>query len=746
MAYGASPAAWQWFANHLDLKVDLLPVVSNPDAEISDKSKMKALGKTPSLYNNDGKAYGFSEWTGQFSTNGHISWWLKQPDYGICVQTRQLGAFDIDVDDGVLADEITKAILSTLGFDLPVRWRVNSGKALLVFRRDFPLFKRVLPVEGGMVEVLGTGQQFVACGQHPSGQPYIWDQGEEYPDSIPELTEEQFTAVWDMLVLLHSTGEPKIAREKRERSDLTYRDINDPVTQWLADNWECLDHGQDGQLFIACPFAAEHTTDSGPSSTAYFPAGTGGYQRGHFVCLHAHCVGREDSDFLRATGYDLAQFSDLDEGADPPAPDIAPSGQLRLTTDGTAGAEEPEPEGLAGLPQGNAGTKSVVIPRNKSGDIEALAMYLVPMLHEGVAIGRWLAYDAFTDELMWARNDRPLEGARWKRLTDADVTFIRMQMEQRGMKKIGSQLLRDSLYAAGKLRAMDSAKEWLSRQHWDGVPRIEMFAVDCWGWADTPYARAVGRYVWTAMAGRVMEPGVQADMAPILVGLQGARKTSAIKAMSPHADMYTEIKLDAKDDDQSRSLRGKLVGEIEELRGLNSRAIEEIKAFVSRRREAWVPKFKEFENHFDRRCILIGTTNETEFLADPTGERRWLPGLCHKLNYDLIVETRDQLWAEGAQTFMMDGVAWQDAERLAEKEHPRYKIGDSWERTIKRFLDDTDELSGHPLKKGFVTTEEVMSSALFIQPQHQNRSHEVRVQKALKMLGLKRQEDGTWIK
>jgi hypothetical protein len=739
MAYGASPEAWEWFANHLDLKVDLLPVVSNPDAEISDKSKMQAIGKTPSLYNNDGKAYGFSEWTGHFTTNGHIGWWLKQPDYGLCVQTRQLGAFDIDVDSGVKAAVIHAAIVKVLGHELPMRWRTNSGKELLVFRRDFPLFKRMLPVDGGMVEVLGTGQQFVAVGQHPSGVPYVWDEGEEYPDTIPVLTEEQFNQVWDALVLLHATGDPKIARDKTERSKINL-DINDPVTQWLADNWECHDHGQDGQLFIACPFAAEHTTDSGPSSTAYFPAGTGGYQQGHFVCLHAHCVGREDSDFLRATGYAFAQFDDLDDGTPSRATSVEAGTSLVVREVGA----RPDLPGLAGLPQGETNVDDYRPPRAPNGDIAALANIAVPMIYHGGHIGRWIAYDAFTDDLMWARWDQPLESAAWKRLTDADVTFIRMQLEQRGMKKIGTELLRSSLYAAGKLRTMDSAKEWLGRQHWDGVPRIEMFAVDCWGWADTPYARAVGLYVWTALAGRVMEPGVQADMAPILVGLQGARKTSAIKAMSPHADMYTEIKLDAKDDDQSRALRGKLVGEIEELRGLNSRAIEEIKAFVSRRREAWVPKFKEFENHFDRRCLLIGTTNETEFLADPTGERRWLPGVCHSLNYDLIVDTRDQLWAEGARRFAMDGVAWKDAERLAEKEHPRFKIGDSWERTITRWLDDTDELSGHAMDKGFITTEEVMSRALFIQPAHQNRGHEVRVQKALRAMGFKRQEDGTW--
>jgi hypothetical protein len=745
--YGASPEAWQWFSNHLDLKVDLLPVVSNPAAEISEKSKMQGIGKTPSLYNRDGKAFGFSEWTGHFTTNGHLNWWMQQPDYGICVQTRQLGAFDVDVPDQYLAEEIQMVIEDVLGEGyLPMRWRENSGKRLFPFRRDFELYKRVVPVEGGIVEVLGTGQQFVAVGMHDSGVPYWWGEGMEHPLDIPAITEQQFNSIWDRIVALHATGEPKIARSKRERTNSGSG--SDEVSEWLAGNWECHGNGDDGRLFIECPFASEHTTDTGPSSTAYFPAGTGGYQRGHFVCLHAHCVGREDHDFLEATGFNLAQFEPLDgpeadrdvgRGADEAHRSSALPAPATQASTGNSNA-------INALPQYVETNDAPRMVRDKGGFIEASALNLVAALHHGGAIGRWVAYDAFTDELVWADRRKPIDHETvWRRLADAEVTYIRMQMEQRGMKKLGSQLLRDCLYAAGRLRQMDSAQEWLRRIKWDGVSRIERFAIDVWGWAETDYSRAVGLYVWTALAGRVIEPGVQADMAPILVGLQGIRKTSAIKAMAPHPDMYTEIRLDAKDDDQSRSLRGKLIGEIEELRGLNSRAIEEIKAFVSRRRESWIPKFKEFENHFDRRCLLIGTTNETEFLADPTGERRWLPGLCSKLDLDLLRETRDQLWAEGAQRFLLDGVLWQDAERLAEKEHPRFKISDSWEKTIGRYLDGVDdELSGKPLAKGYVTVEEIMLHALFISSQHQNRGHEIRVQKALKALGLKRQEDGSW--
>jgi hypothetical protein len=50
MPWGASPAAWTHFADRLGLTADLLPIVANPNAVIAERSTMKKVGKTPSIY------------------------------------------------------------------------------------------------------------------------------------------------------------------------------------------------------------------------------------------------------------------------------------------------------------------------------------------------------------------------------------------------------------------------------------------------------------------------------------------------------------------------------------------------------------------------------------------------------------------------------------------------------------------------------------------------------------------------
>lgn len=361
---------------------------------------------------------------------------------------------------------------------------------------------------------------------------------------------------------------------------------------------------------------------------------------------------------------------------------------------------------------------------------------MLTIAHPGL-VKLYIAHDIFNDALLCKEKFN----GQWRRFTDTDAVAIRVELEHRGFIKLGKELIRDCIAAVAAEQAIDSALTWLSSLRWDGVPRVDRFAHEIWGWEDTPYATAVSRYVWSALAGRIMQPGVRADMAPVLVGLQGIRKTTLIQMMAPDEEMYGEIRLDDKDDNMSRKLRGKLVGELEELRGLNSRALEEIKAFISRRKEAWVPKFKEFENYFWRRCLFFGTTNEPEFLADPTGERRWLPGQCGKIDVETLVAYRDQYWAEGATLFAMDGVLWQDAERLAKAEHLKFKISDrSWVAKLTEWLDDEDSMAEPPLKKGYVTLPEALS-AIGIVPAQATRTHEIRAEKALLSMGFERAID-----
>lgn len=90
--------------------------------------------------------------------------------------------------------------------------------------------------------------------------------------------------------------------------------IDDPMVGFLEKKGLVLDYGRNGEVYVPCPWKHEHTSDSGPSESAWFPAGTNGYERGNYRCLHAHCDGRGASEFELAVGYIEEDFPDLTAG------------------------------------------------------------------------------------------------------------------------------------------------------------------------------------------------------------------------------------------------------------------------------------------------------------------------------------------------------------------------------------------------------------------------------------------------
>ena len=717
--FGATPDEWAHFDLLLGLTEDLLPVVSNPNATISPDSKMKGLGKTPSRYNRNRQVSGIKDWTEHKATGDEVARWSGQADYGICIQTRRVRALDIDVPDIEKADAIAvraAELLPEIADRIPLRFRRNSGKRLLAFVVEGELAKRTLQVDGGIVEFLANGQQFVAVGEHfgkagPSGSRYEWAGG--LPEDFPSIGIHNFERMWRVLCDEFGIAPPSegVLRRRGEAFDAT-----DGVAEYLIEQDLVLDQGREGQLFIDCPWADDHSMDSGPSQTAWFPAGTGGYAQGHFKCLHAHCGSRSDAEFLDHIGYRLADFDVVAE-----AP--ADGGALVEVVDA------PWP----------------VMKRDSQGRIEAVLTNVVAALGHPAMCGVHVAFDkAIHDIVIREALSQP-----WRSLTDVDCVRLRVRLEGRGFKPIGRELIRDAILDVADAQGFDSFDDWISGLKWDGVPRVETFLPRYFGATaatntGAAYLAAVGRYWWSAAAGRIVRPGVQADMVPVLVGDQGLGKTQGLKALLPNlieeAPAYVEIDLAHRDDDLARKLRGGMLGEIAELRGLRSRDADAIKAWITRQEENWTPKYMERNTRFKRRLIFVGTTNDGEFLDDPTGERRWLPVQVEGgVDIAGLLADRDQLWAEGLVIYRAGGVAWREAQELAKLEHDGFRVRDPWEADIGAWLDEPDTLTGDaPRARSFLQIGDVLASALRIEPRSVSKREEMRVGRALKALGYER--------
>ena len=277
------------------------------------------------------------------------------------------------------------------------------------------------------------------------------------------------------------------------------------------------------------------------------------------------------------------------------------------------------------------------------------------------------------------------------RFSDADYVNIAIALERNGFATISMGNLKEATRKVFKDNTFDSAIDWANALPvWDGVERVPTLLSHYFGVEASPYETACSMYIATAMAGRLLSPGVQADMVPVLIGAQGVGKTRSVMALAPLADTYAEIDLgNTRDSDMGRQLRGKLICELGELKGLKSRDSEWIKSWITRSHEEWVPKYVEYATIMPRRCVFIGTSNEQEFLVDTTGNRRWLPlYVVNKAKPELIRQDRDQIWAEAIHYFKMIGVAWQVAQELATDRHAEHMVkDDAMIEELKKYFD-----------------------------------------------------------
>lgn len=186
-----------------------------------------------------------------------------------------------------------------------------------------------------------------------------------------------------------------------------------------------------------------------------------------------------------------------------------------------------------------------------------------------------------------------------------------------------------------------------SLESWDGVRRTDSWLIDFGGAPDTPYVRAVSRIVLTAAVRRVFQPGCKFDEMMILESPQGYGKSSAIKTLCPNIDWFSDsFNLEGDSKRMIEQTSGKWIIEAGELNGMSARDHNALKQYLSSARDEARMSYAREATRRAREFIIIGTTNDTQYLRDHTGDRRYWPIRVGKFDVEGLAKIRDQLWAE----------------------------------------------------------------------------------------------------
>jgi putative DNA primase/helicase len=170
------------------------------------------------------------------------------------------------------------------------------------------------------------------------------------------------------------------------------------------------------------------------------------------------------------------------------------------------------------------------------------------------------------------------------------------------------------------------------------------------------------------------------------------------------------------------------LGELGSVRGAKS--VETMKAFVSSAVDHYRPAYARFHIECPRQCVFVGTTNESVYLADQTGNRRFWPVACGKIDLIALEADREQLFAEAMSAFSAGESWWLDSTTaiLASDETEQRTEEDPWEEQIVAWLKHAD------VRKG-VTMCEVLQNALHVDAERQTKAQGMRAAVILKAYG-----------
>lgn len=198
-------------------------------------------------------------------------------------------------------------------------------------------------------------------------------------------------------------------------------------------------------------------------------------------------------------------------------------------------------------------------------------------------------------------------------------------------------------------------REYLATLEWDGVDRLSKTLVDYFGAEDTVYTRQVFRKQMVASVARVLDPGCKYDYMLVFVGSQGIKKSTFLDTLG-RSQWFSDSFSSFQGNQAYEQLQGAWIIEIAELSAFKKSEVEVIKQFVTKRKDTFRPAYGRATETFYRQCTFWGTTNNLEFLKDPTGNRRFWPVLCEQgpitkdVTRDLSREV-DQLWAQALHLY-----------------------------------------------------------------------------------------------
>lgn len=206
-----------------------------------------------------------------------------------------------------------------------------------------------------------------------------------------------------------------------------------------------------------------------------------------------------------------------------------------------------------------------------------------------------------------------------------------------------------ALAIVGEQNKINDVRDYLKALKWDGVKRVDTLLSVYLGAEDNAYTRAVMRKSLCAAVARAVVGGVKYDYMPIFTGPQGIGKSTFLNILGK--SWFSDSLTSFEGKEAAELIQGTWINEVGELTAMTRQETSAVKQFLSKREDIYRAAYGRRTERYPRRCVFFGTSNDSEFLKDNTGNRRFWPidvGVhpAKKSIWQELPQEVDQIWAE----------------------------------------------------------------------------------------------------
>jgi len=293
-----------------------------------------------------------------------------------------------------------------------------------------------------------------------------------------------------------------------------------------------------------------------------------------------------------------------------------------------------------------------------------------------------LRYDVFTQESQLIK-----EGI-WKAYTDEDTLAVQgsLSVAFPDWRLVSKQMTADAMIRASLESKVNSGKDEIISTRWDGYPRLDVWLAAVYGVRPDAYHKAVGENWVKGMVKRICEPGCKFDYVLVLEGAQGLKKSTSLETLAG-SSRYVETVMSTDSKDFFMQFLGKSIVEFSEGETLSRTETKRMKGIISTKIDRYRPPYGMRSTDVPRTCVFAMTINQSEYLKDETGNRRWLPvavqseadiGFLERNRLQMLAEAYHRVFILGESVWELPKGDTEDAQEARREKSPNEDLIVSW--------------------------------------------------------------------